>query len=73
MLVSSCTTGIGEEETAPKVDKALPTAVVSSDGWAWQHPLPHGNQIMDIWGSFSSDVFAVGDEGTILHYGDESK
>jgi hypothetical protein len=22
-----------------------------------------------VWGSSSSDVFAVGDDGTILHYG----
>ncbi len=43
-------------------------AVVSSDGWGWQNPLPQGNTLRGVWGSSSSDVFAVGYSGTILHY-----
>jgi PKD repeat protein len=27
-----------------------------------------GNRLGDVWGSSGNDVFAVGDEGTILHY-----
>jgi len=35
--------------------------------WVWQNPLPQGNDLQDIWGSSWSDVFAVGNNGTILH------
>ena len=36
--------------------------------WEWQNPLPQGNPLLGIWGSSGSDVFAVGEGGTILHY-----
>ncbi|MBI4285755.1 MAG: hypothetical protein HY670_07635 [Chloroflexi bacterium] len=45
-----------------------PSGVLPPSGWEWQNPLPHGNPFYDIWGSSSSDVFAVGSGGTILHY-----
>ena len=35
--------------------------------WVWQNPLPQGNHIEGIWGSYWADVFAVGKNGTILH------
>ncbi|MCX5894237.1 MAG: hypothetical protein NTZ51_00180, partial [Proteobacteria bacterium] len=36
--------------------------------WTWQNPLPQGNALLDIWGSSPTDVYAVGNAGTILHY-----
>jgi hypothetical protein len=36
--------------------------------WTWQNPVPQGNHLRGVWGSSGSDVFAVGDDGTILHY-----
>ncbi len=45
---------------------AAPT--VSQDGWGWQNPLPQGNDLRGIYYGSSSDVFAVGEDGTILHY-----
>ncbi len=36
--------------------------------WTQQHPLPQGNALNEVWGSSGSDVFAVGNSGTILHY-----
>jgi hypothetical protein len=42
--------------------------VVSPDGWGWQKPEVQGNSLYDIWGSSGSDMFAVGEYGTILHY-----
>jgi hypothetical protein len=39
-------------------------------GWEWQNPLPTGNHLGGVSGS-SSDVFAVGSAGTILHYDGE--
>jgi hypothetical protein len=41
--------------------------IVSPDGWEWQNPLPQGNPLYGVWGSSSSDVFAVGAAGTVLH------
>ena len=35
--------------------------------WEWQNPLPQGNPLFNVWGSSGSDMFVVGDFGTILH------
>ena len=35
--------------------------------WTLQDPLPTGNHLNDVWGSSSTDVFAVGNKGTIVH------
>ena len=37
-------------------------------GWEVQNPIPTKNQLRAIWASSATDVFAVGDYGTILHY-----
>src|SRR3989454_8153249 len=42
--------------------------VCSSDGWCWSNPLPQGNTLISVWGSASTDVWAVGASGTILHW-----
>jgi len=42
--------------------------VVNDVGVGWQVPLPQGNHLYGVWGSYCNDVFAVGDCGTILHY-----
>ncbi len=36
--------------------------------WGWQNPLPQGNDLRGIWGSSATDVYAVGDRGTIVRY-----
>ena len=36
--------------------------------WCWYHPLPQGNALSGLWGSSASDLWAVGDAGTALHY-----
>jgi hypothetical protein len=36
--------------------------------WMWESPLPQGNDILGAWGSSASDIFAVGEYGTMLHY-----
>jgi len=52
----------------PLSSPAYADPIVSPDGWEWQNPLPQGNPLFGIWGSSSSDVHAVGEGGTILHY-----
>lgn len=42
--------------------------ICNKDGWCWMNPLPQGNTLRAIWGSAANDVWAVGDNGTILHY-----
>ena len=36
--------------------------------WCWHHPLPQGNALLGMWGTGRSDIWAVGDGGTALHY-----
>src|SRR5262249_12995406 len=36
-------------------------------GWRWRNPLPQGNTLRGVWGDASGGVYAVGDDGTILH------
>lgn len=36
--------------------------------WEWQYPLPQGNDLHRVWGTSSSNVFAVGSFGTIMRY-----
>jgi hypothetical protein len=43
-------------------------AYAQEPDWTWQNPLPQGNPLWGVWGSSGSDVFAVGDWGTVLHY-----
>jgi hypothetical protein len=40
----------------------------SSDGWCWSTPTPQGNPLYAISGSSASDVWAVGDSGSIVHW-----
>lgn len=36
--------------------------------FCWENPLPMGNSLKSVWGSSASDVWAVGDAGTIRHF-----
>jgi hypothetical protein len=56
-----------EHSTYKRYEPPQPPAVTTITS-KWQNPLPQGNGLRGIWGSSSSDVFAVGSEGTILHY-----
>ena len=49
---------------------ALPpvTGLCSASNWCWQHPLPQGHHLNGVWGSGASDVWAVGEQGTLLHF-----
>ncbi len=43
-------------------------AVSCVDGWCWENPLPQGNTLNAVWASGASDVWAVGEVGTLLHF-----
>ena len=49
--------------------RSLGTASACDTGnWHWRNPLPQGNFRRGVWGSEASDVWAVGDYGTIQHW-----
>jgi len=39
----------------------------AASGWEWQNPLPQGVPLRGLWGASGTDMFAVGDGGTVLH------
>ncbi len=47
---------------------ALPVASADGSGWTWLNPLPQGNALHGVWGSGPDNVYAVGEQGTIMHY-----
>jgi hypothetical protein len=40
----------------------------SPDGWCWENPRPQGNQLRAVWSVSATDVWAVGEGGTIQHW-----
>ncbi|HNI58843.1 MAG TPA: hypothetical protein PKW11_02755, partial [Pseudomonadota bacterium] len=47
-----------------KFDKRLCTP----DNICWENPLPAGVNFSSVWGKSKTDIWAVGDSGTVLHY-----
>ena len=41
---------------------------INAQGWHWDNPYPQGNTLYSVWGSSATDIFAVGECGTIIHY-----
>src|SRR4030042_4058586 len=39
-----------------------------SQEWKWENPYPQGNNLYKIWVNSATDIFAVGDSGTIIHF-----
>ena len=44
------------------------TGKVSAEEWEWQNPLPQGNSLNAVLSISNNDVYAVGYNGTIMHY-----
>ena len=36
--------------------------------WSWQNPLPQGNGLSALWGTSATDIWAVGECGTVLKW-----
>jgi len=45
-----------------------PPPICSVGGWCWSAPTPQGNDLGGVWSTSASDVWSVGDLGTILHW-----
>lgn len=52
----------------PDAGPGDPPVGCSADAWCWQFPTPQGNSMWATWGSGPSDVWGVGESGTILHF-----
>ncbi len=42
--------------------------ICSVDHWCWENPHPQGNELRGVWSSGPGDVWAVGMNGTIIHW-----
>ncbi|MFB6371915.1 MAG: hypothetical protein ABEN55_02085 [Bradymonadaceae bacterium] len=39
----------------------------TDDGWCWYRPKPHGHTIRDLWVADKNDMYAVGNDGLVMH------
>lgn len=55
-------------------DRVVPMTpqVCSRSGFCWESPLPQGNPLHGIAGSAADDLWAVGEDGTLLHHNGSS-
>ena len=44
------------------------TGICIKGGWCWMHPLPQGHSLRGVWAASASEVYAVGDSGTLLRW-----
>lgn len=63
----ACTITIGSGVTRVSA-RFVERRVCSADRFCWVQPRPVGTTINGVWGMNNGEVFAVGDEATILHY-----
>lgn len=57
----------GFEGSRPTIE-ARSGEICSLDRWCWESPRPQGNMLSGVWGSGPTDVWAVGEVGTLLHW-----
>lgn len=57
----------GAGDASPFTDDYTPPLPCDA-GWTWSNPVGVGSTISGMWGASASDVWAVGDLGTILHW-----
>jgi len=61
---------LAQLEAAVKDAGTLPPVkgLCSTGSWCWKHPLPQGHHLNSVWGTGASNVWAVGEGGTLLHF-----
>lgn len=52
----------------PGPGPTTPPAACAETNWCWSNPLPQGNLLRRVWGTSATNLWAVGDSGTILRY-----
>jgi len=70
LLIAAC--GRPSAPAKPAADtvaaESWSAGICSADRWCWAHPRPTGIKLNRLWGTSPSDVWAVGEGGTILHF-----
>ncbi len=69
LLAAACRSPPAPSQRAS--DAAAPaawSAGACGDGWCWGYPRPTGIKLNRLWGTSPSDVWAVGESGTIVHF-----
>ena len=46
----------------------VPLRACASGSFCWQNPQPQGNLLLGVWGRSATDIWAVGEAGTIVHW-----
>lgn len=63
----------GGTATASGIPQGIASGSAIPQGdWQWQNTFPTTNTLYGIWGAGSNNVFAVGENGTIIHYNGNS-
>lgn len=58
-------------ETA-QVEARFERALCTPTGFCWEHPLPQGRALRALWGTSRRDLWAVGEQATLLHWDGEA-
>lgn len=64
--LGACSVEIGSGTQTVRANFAA-RQVCNAKGWCWERPRPEGTVLNGLWASGPSDVWAVGNEGRILH------
>lgn len=65
------TTDGGPDVIAPGSDGGSEgggSALSPCEGWCWENPLPQGSDLVSVWASSPTDIWAVGRDGATLHW-----
>ncbi len=58
----------GRSDAGSLTDAGVDPRLCYASGWCWESPYPQGNHLNAVWGSSTSDVWAVGSAGMALHW-----
>ncbi len=66
LLITSCESFL-DFKTGDEPEPGEGFSEILSEDWAWQFPYPQGNSLKDVHVISATTVFAVGENGTVLH------
>ena len=54
--------------TITSVNDPPEVGIKNDNEWTWINPFPQGNDLNDMWGTSENNVYAVGNNGAVVHY-----
>ncbi len=75
-FVTACAAiAVGCQDASPPGDDEIPPDDIAPEasqlcagGWCWEYPRPLGNDLRAVWSFGESDVWAAGDDATVIHW-----